>query len=252
MAAPGGLRAGAVATRLAVLLLACLVPLMAPVMAPAQPALPDVVAINVLLDPDATMLDLAAAANARLRARDPTGFALDDGHATHLTVLQAFVARDDLPRIIATTAGVVSRARPVDQELTATGLYYLRWQGRALAGIRVAPTAGLLDLQQQLIAALTPFLVAEGSAAAFVPLPDGRPVGPEIVGYVRDFVPNSSGRNYNPHVTVGLADEAFVAGMVTGPFTPVRFRVSSASIYQLGEFGAAQRKLWTSLPPATR
>lgn len=226
MDSAGGLRAGAIALRLALLLLACL----APVMTPAEKAPPDIIAINVLLDPDATMLDLAAAANSRLRASDPAGFALDGGHATHLTVLQGFVARDDLARVTAATASVVSRGRPTEQQLTATGFYYLPWRGRALAAIRVAPTPGLVDLQQQLITALAPFLVADGTAAAFVPEPDGRPVGTEIVGYVRGFVPNSSGRNYNPHVTVGLASEAFVAGMVTEPFTPVRFRVSSASI----------------------
>lgn len=205
-----------------------------------------IVAINVLLEPDRTMHDLAAGANARLRASDPSGFALDHQHATHLTVVQAFVARGDLPRVLAAVEEVITRVRPTESELTATGLYYLPWQGRALAGIRVSPAPWLVDFQQQLISALEPFSRAEGTAAAFLPLPDGRPVGPEIVSYVGGFVPKSSGRNYNPHITVGIAGEDFVRRMVAEPFIPARFRAASAGVYQLGEYGAAQQLLWKS------
>ena len=235
------------AARLALLLLAWLAP-----GAPAEPPPADVLAINVLLEPDQPMLDLAAAANARLLVSDPSGFALDADHATHLTVLQGFVGRDDLTRVFAAVAGVTARTPPTGLELTATGYYGLPWQGRSLAGIRVRPTPGLLDFQQQLIAALGPLLVKDGTAAAFVPLPDGRPVGPEIVSYVRDFIPKSSGAKFNPHVTIGIANEADVARLVAELFTPLRFRATSVSVYQLGEYGAARRKLWTSSPGGPR
>ena len=230
------------AARFALLLLAWLLP----VATPAETARGDIIAINVLLEPDQTMHDVAGTANRRLRASDPSGFALDADHAAHLTVLQAFVARQDLPRIFAAVDSLVARVRPTEAELTATGLYYLPWQGRALAGIRVSPAPWLLDFQQQLIGALAPFLVADGTAAAFVPLPDGRPVGPEIVAYVKRFVPDSSGGKYSPHITVGIAGEDIVRGLVAETFSPVAFRAESAGIYQLGEYGAAQNLLWTS------
>jgi hypothetical protein len=231
-----------VAARIALLVLAWLVPMATP----AETAPGGIIAINVLLEPDRTMHDVAARANARLLASDPSGFALDGEHATHLTVVQAFVARGDLPRVFAAVEKVVGRVRPTDAELTATGLYYMPWQGRALAAIRVSPEPWLLDFQQQLIGALAPVLVPDGTAAAFQPLPDGRPVGPAIVAYVKDFVTRSSGRNYNPHITVGIAGEDFVGRMAAEPFTPSRFRAASASVYQPGEYGAAQRLLWTS------
>ena len=46
------------------------------------------IAIDVLLDPDATMLSKAEATNARLRENFPKGYALDALHAPHISVLQ--------------------------------------------------------------------------------------------------------------------------------------------------------------------
>jgi len=60
-----------VAARIALLVLALLVP----VATPAEAAPDGIIAINVLLEPDRTMHDVAARANARLRASDPSGFA---------------------------------------------------------------------------------------------------------------------------------------------------------------------------------
>lgn len=49
------------------------------------------IAIDVLLDPDATMLSKAKAANDRLRENFPKGYALDALHAPHVSVLQRHV-----------------------------------------------------------------------------------------------------------------------------------------------------------------
>ncbi len=49
------------------------------------------IAINILLDPDAATVEKARATNARLREDFPHGFALDANHAPHITLLQRFV-----------------------------------------------------------------------------------------------------------------------------------------------------------------
>ena len=53
-----------------------------------QDAESDLVAIDVLLDPEPSMAAFAVAANARLRENFPAGFALGADHAPHVTVLQ--------------------------------------------------------------------------------------------------------------------------------------------------------------------
>jgi hypothetical protein len=47
----------------------------------------DVIAIDIALEPDAAMMRRAEAANETLRQNFPQGFALDDTHHAHITVL---------------------------------------------------------------------------------------------------------------------------------------------------------------------
>ena len=60
-----------------------------------------VTAIDIALEPDATMLQHAEAANARLRKVFPKGFALDATHHPHITMLQRFVRTADLDKVYA-------------------------------------------------------------------------------------------------------------------------------------------------------
>jgi len=57
-----------------------------------------VTAIDILLDPDATMLARAQEDNARLRKNFPGGFALDETHQPHITALQRYVRTADLEK----------------------------------------------------------------------------------------------------------------------------------------------------------
>jgi len=66
-----------------------------------------VIAINVLLDPDAPTVERARAVNARLRENFPQGFALDANHAPHITLLQRFVRTADLDAIANAVKGVL-------------------------------------------------------------------------------------------------------------------------------------------------
>jgi hypothetical protein len=54
-----------------------------------------VTAVDIALEPDATMMQHAKAANARLLKSFPKGFALDETHHPHVTLLQQFVRTDD-------------------------------------------------------------------------------------------------------------------------------------------------------------
>src|SRR3989442_1499604 len=58
-----------------------------------------VTAIDIALEPDATMIQHAEAANARLREVYPKGYALDASHRPHITMLQRFVNTADLDKV---------------------------------------------------------------------------------------------------------------------------------------------------------
>ena len=65
----------------------------------------------------------------------------------------------------------------------------------------------------------------------------------EIVSYVERFARNSSGENYNPHVTVGVAHEDFVKQLKAEPFERFSFEPAGVAIYQFGNFGTAQKEV---------
>ena len=207
--------------------------------------LPDVVAIDVLLHPDETMLAAAAKANEQLRSDYPAGFSLDKLHTPHISMIQRYVQRDDLQRIEAELARVFAASKPTALELEATGYYSLPVGELGLAGIVVKPTNELRDLQDRIIAAVEPFAV-EGTAAAFVPSDDDAPIAPSIVDYVNGYVPERSGKNFNPHVTVGLGTSPFVKRLIAAPFPAFEFRVTGASLYHLGNYGTAAVELWSA------
>jgi len=201
-------------------------------------------AIDILVNPGEAMLKHAKGANTRLLENYPEGFALGKAHHPHISVLQRYVRTKDLDKVYAAVQPVIAAENPMGMELTATGYYFLSWKGLGLAGIVIEPTAALIRFQKKLIDAVAPFTAADGTAAAFVPRANGGEINEPTVEYVNQFVPQDSGKNYNPHVTVGLGKEDFVKKMKAEPFAPFTFKIEGVSVYHLGNFGTAQKKLW--------
>lgn len=162
------------------------------------------IAIDVLLEPDETMISAAEDWNARLRAQTPDGFALDAAHKPHVTLLQSFVADSDLDAVLRAVAEAAGRIDIAGLQMEATGLYHIPSGETGLQGIVIKPSQPLLDIQQAIITAVAPFRKSDGNELAFVPDPTNTPFDPYLFEYVETFVPNQSGPNYNPHVTTGV------------------------------------------------
>ena len=99
------------------------------------------------------------AANARLRKAFPKGFALDETHHPHITMLQQFVRTSDLDKVSAAANAVMAKEKPTAWTLKAFKYYYIPSPPLGLAGIVVEPTEDLHRLQDELIAAVTPYTV---------------------------------------------------------------------------------------------
>ena len=130
-----------------------------------------VTAIDILLEPDATMLQHAEANNARLLTVFPKGFALDATHRPHITMIQRFVRTADLDKVYAAAGKVLASANVTGMKLEAFKYYYIPSRDVGLAGIVAKPTPELLKLQADLIAAVTPFTVETGTSARSSPRP---------------------------------------------------------------------------------
>jgi hypothetical protein len=202
-----------------------------------------VTAIDILLEPDATMLRHAEAVNASQRKIFPQGFALDATHRPHVTMIQRFVRTADLDQVYDAANKVLARANVTGMKLEAFKYYYIPSKELGLSGIVAKPTPELLKLQADLIAAVVPFTVPSGNSGAFVTTPDDRVIDPFLIEYVSTFVPKSSGEHFNPHVTTGLAPRSYLDKLLAEPFEPFTFSPAGAAVYQLGQFGTAAKKL---------
>jgi hypothetical protein len=202
-----------------------------------------VTAIDILLEPDQTMIEHAVAANQRLLKVFPKGFALGESQAPHISTLQRFVKTADLDQVYQAVGKVLAEEKPAGWKLKAYKYYYIPYENLGLAGIVIEPTADLIRCQQKLIDAVAPFTVKTGTAAAFVTTKAAPDINQPTIDYVADFVPHASGEKFNPHVTIGLAPQDYLNKLLDEKFEPFTFSPAGASVYHLGNFGTARQKL---------
>ncbi len=87
-----------------------------------------VTAIDIALEPDATMVQHAEAANGRLLKVFPKGFSLDATHHPHISILQRYVRTADLDKVYAAAGKVLA-----DEKVTS-------WKLKAFKLLRTAMT----------------------------------------------------------------------------------------------------------------
>jgi hypothetical protein len=203
----------------------------------------EVTAIDILLEPDATMLRHAAANNARLLEVYPQGFALDAAHRPHITMLQCFVRTADLDAVYAAAGKVIAGSDVSGMKLEAFKYYYAPAGATGVAGICARPTPELLKLQAGIIAAVEPFMVERGPIGAFTAPHDDSALDAMMIAYVAAYVSKYAGEHFNPHVSTGAAPKEYLDRMMAEPFDPFTFSPAGAAVYQLGPFGTAARKL---------
>lgn len=209
-----------------------------------------VTAIDVLLDPDATMIERATTANARLRTAYPKGFALDETHQPHISCLQRYVATADLDKVYAAVGKVLAEEKPGAWTLEAVKYDFAVWDKLDITAIVVEPTDKLLRFQKKLIDAVAPYTVKTGTATAFATTTADPEINKPTIDYVATYVPDASGKKFIPHVTVGVAPPDDAKKMRDEKFDAFTFSPVSVSVFQLGNFGTAAKRLksWRVTP----
>lgn len=203
----------------------------------------DLIAIDVLLLPDETMMAEASEWNARMRELTPEGFDLDASHQPHVTLLQRHVARADLDELLAKVAELRNNHDLAGLTMVANGLYHIPTGDQGLAGITVEPSGELLELQRAVIDAVQPHDAGPADASAYAPDPTNTPFDDFLFQYVETFVPEQTGENFNPHVTIGLAPKSWLEEAEAAPFDRFTFGAADLAVYQLGNFGTAAVRL---------
>jgi hypothetical protein len=189
------------------------------------------------------MVKHAETANQRLLKVFPKGFVIDKTHHPHISCLQRFVRTADLDKVYEAVGKVLAEEKPTTWKLKAYKYYYLPWKEIGLAGIVIEPTDDLIRYQKKLIDAVAPFTVETGTAAAFVTTKEDPEINQPTIDYVATYVPDQTGRRFNPHVTIGIASQDYLKKMLDEKFKPFTFSPAGAAVYQLGNFGTARTRL---------
>lgn len=214
------------------------------------------VAVNVLLLPDEAARRRAVALNAMLRADLPAGFAFDDTHAPHITLLQRYVPAQDLDGFVTAMEGALARTE-IPRELTAVRLSCGELgtpEGTSVVSVDVEPAAALRAVHAALLAAARPCARAGGAAESFFRLPGEPPPNAATVAYVEEFVPAHSDDRYSPHMSVGVGAAESIDRLTARPFERFVFAPQAVALYRLGDLGTARREIraWPIGSPQSR
>jgi hypothetical protein len=201
-------------------------------------------AITVALEPDSTMVSHATSANTVLKANYPKGFALDESHHPHMTLVQAIVRTQDLDQVYAKINEIIANDDPKNLKLHAKKYKTQNWEGLDLAMIAVDKSDHLVNLQQKLADAIKPFIVTDKDKEAFATTSEEPGINKETLEHARKYIPNSLGPNYKPNVTVGVAAPNIVDKKLNG-LKPFDFSPVGITVYKIGNFGAAHEELKT-------
>jgi hypothetical protein len=202
-----------------------------------------VTAIDIVLEPDATMMQRAQDANDGLRRNFPKGFSLDAEHKPHISVMGGYFYTANLDKTYAALEKVLATEKVLSWKMKAFKYYYMPLKEIGLGGIVVEPTADMIRLQKKLIDALTQFMSPTGSAAAFATTAADPVINEATLNAVATYFSQHTGEHYSPHVTIGVGTVDYLNALLAAPFPTFTFSAVGVSVYQFGNFGTAAKLL---------
>lgn len=200
------------------------------------------IAIDVLLVASEELNNQALHLSSLIKKNNPSSMQLDENHIPHITLLQCFVKESDLPEIEKSLEGLFDIIKR--DQLFASSIVYDKDSEDSFAMIQIDNSESLTKIHEETIRQVSSFIRKDGSESAFVPNPDGSPINEFTIAYVPRFVENYSYKNFDPHISLGVAKKVFLDSLSENVYKSIRFQPASLAIYQLGDSGTAQRLLW--------
>ena len=204
----------------------------------------------MLLIPSEEMYAQSLQLNSLIYQNNPETIKLDENHVPHITLLQCFIKEEDLPDVYNTLEvenifeGLFETIE--NDSLKAESLFYNEDKEESFSMITVEKSDFLLKLHEKIIELIKPYSVKNGSQISFIQNPDGSPISESTVKYVPEFVDKHSFENFEPHISLGVAQTKLLDSLAANVFKPIQFKAESLSVYQLGDHGTAQKLLWKS------
>jgi hypothetical protein len=202
-----------------------------------------VTAIDIVLEPDSTMIQRAQEANAGLLKNFPKGYSLDAEHTPHISIIGGYFYTANLDKTYAAVEAALATEKVLSRKMKAFKYYYMPFKENGLGGILVEPTPDMIRLQKKLIDALKSFMSPAGSAAAFATTPKDPDINEGTLNAVATYFSQHAGEHYSPHVSIGVGTADYLNALLAAPFPAFTFSAVGVSIYQFGNFGTAAKLL---------
>lgn len=202
------------------------------------------IAIGVLLTVPEDIYQHSIELNQALLENHPDNITLDENHIPHITLLQCYVYENDLSKIEQTLIGLYKTIE--NDSLWADELQYAKDKTESFASIGIKRSPQLMALHENIITLLEPYIVNTGSQESYVQNADGTPIDDFTMAYVPKFVSAHSYDNFNPHISLGVAETSLLDSLSQHKFRAMEFETSAIGMYQLGANGTAQKLIWKS------
>jgi 2'-5' RNA ligase len=179
----------------------------------------DLIALDVAVLPPPGVSTRAIAISASLPAEGFQGLRLDESHLPHITLTQMFARANELDEVLTRVDQVVRGYKPLLLRITGAG------QGSSSVWMEIEKTPALIQLHEELMAALRGLERPDGGTGAFVD-EDARL---RDVLWVTSYRLKSSFHHYTPHITLGHGAEP-------PAIEPGGFEADTVAVCHLGKF----------------
>jgi len=215
----------------------------------------ELLAINIcfLPEPSSEFSIRSLELNQKINEINSESFKFSETREPHLTIVQAFIKTNQLSVIINTINNQLSQLSSCLPVLKSAGIVSgPNFDGNYSPQIKFELDENLIKFHQKLIEIIRPFRIItaeeEGTENSSVIknsffTVDGDFASSSTIDWVNNFESKNALENYNPHITLGSADQKNIEEICQWPVTSSEWNPRELFIYQLGNKGVVRKEL---------
>jgi len=184
------------------------------------------IALDIAILPPDEVARRATELSASLPRGESQGLLLGPGYLPHITLVQLFADTSETNTLLTQVEDIVRDRSPLHLRVSGGR------SGASSVWMGIEPAPVLVELHQHLLDAVLPFEHGDGDASAFF----GGDARERDVRWVAQYRETSSGRAFQPHITLGHASHPPV-------IEPFDFTARRVAACHLGRFCSCRRVL---------
>lgn len=195
-------------------------------------------AVDIVLIPPRAIREKAIQFNKKFVASAESDFLLD--HQTcipHISLLMGAVPEKQLGELQLELERIADKTAAIQLTIPAYAVSILP-NKKYVSSLIIEKNLELQKLHEDLLKETLPLLKHTAISKEMF-FQDTSCILEFSVSWVKRFVLDSSKKNYQPHITLGL-------GEVQGVPLPMKFKASELALYQLGNYCTCRKKLWSN------